>query len=492
MKIYCTSIGHETNVFSPIPTSLDNYREGLLYMPSTGEGKEILNGPVDNEDVGAIALARGHEIHLGLLAFAQPSRPLNAGDYKLLKDEIINNLKAALPVDMVLMFLHGAQVAEGCNDCEGDIIQSVRAIVGPDVPIGIEIDLHGNITDKMIDNCDVLIACKEYPHTDFGDRAVELVDIMEQVIKKKCKPASAFVRVPMFGSFFTTREPMRSFVDEMIALEGKEGVLSISLGHGFPWSDIPEAGAGVLVVTDNDKAKANNMAEDIAKRFFGLRHKIKAPMLSVAEALDRAAAADKWPVTIADITDNPGGGAAGDSTFILREILNRGMKDVALAMIWDPVAVQMATNAGIGAQISLRIGGKAGPMSGNPVDIRIKVIALAENPTQYAQGQDHSLGLCAAVEVDGVQIVLNSLRQQTFTPECFTKLGIDPLEKKLLVVKSHQHFHETFSPFSSDIIYATPPGTVSKNFTKIPFKNITRPVWPIDKVPFTVFDREWS
>jgi microcystin degradation protein MlrC len=492
MRIYSTSIGHETNVFSPIPTSLDNYREGLLYMPSTGEGKKILDGPVDNEDVGAIAFARGYDVHLGLLAFAQPSRPLNAYDYKLLKDEIINNLKAALPVDMVLMFLHGAQVAEGCNDCEGDIIQNIRAIVGADVPIGVEIDLHGNITDKMVDNCNVLIACKKYPHTDFGDRAFELVDIMEQVAKNEYRPTSALVRVPMFGSFFTTREPMRSFVDEMMALEGKDGVLSISLGHGFPWSDIPEAGASVLVVTDNDKVRAKSMAEEIAKRFFGLRHEIKATMSSVDEALDRAAEAKQWPVTIADITDNPGGGAAGDSTFILQKILNRGIKDVALAMIWDPIAVQMATRAGVGAQISLRIGGKAGPMSGNPVDTQAKVIALAENPTQYAQGQDHSLGLCAAVEVDGVQIVLNSLRQQTFTPECFTKLKIDPLEKKLLVVKSHQHFYETFSPFSSDIIYATPPGTVSKNFAEIPFKNITRPVWPIDKVPFTVFNREWS
>ena len=180
------------------------------------------------------------------------------------------------------------------------------------------------------------------------------------------------------------------------------------------------------------------------------------------------------------------------NSFLLREILDRGMRDVGIAMIWDPVAVKMAAAAGVGAEISLRIGGKAGPMSGDPVDMDAKIIGLAENPTQYAQGQDHSLGHCAAVEAKGIQIVLNSIRQQTFTPECFTKLGIDPKEKKLLVVKSHQHFHETFSPFSADIIYATAPGTVGKNFAEIPFQNITRPVWPIDDVPFTVFGRKWE
>jgi len=492
VKIYTINMGHESNAFSPVPTSLDSFREDLLYLPSTGEGAELPERFKDGDNIGGFALRKGHEVVPGLIAFAQPSQPMSSEGYQTLKSEILNNLKNAMPVDAAILFLHGAHMAHGCDDCEGDILRGVRDIVGPDVPVGIEIDLHGNITEAMINSVDVLIACKEYPHTDFGDRAEELVDIMERVVAGEHKPVIGYAKVPMFGSYFTTREPMRSFVDEIMAMEGRDGILSISLGHGFPWGDFPEAGGSVVVVGDGDQSKAQTLADTLAKRFFAMREEIVSPTFSVEGALDDAIAHPGGPVIIADLTDNPGGGAAGDSTFFLRALLARNITGVAVGMIWDPMAVKFAKMAGVGARIQMRIGGKTSAMSGEPLDVEAKVIALSDDATQEGETDADPLGACAAIEVNGVQIVINSMRQQTYGPECFTQLGIDPKKMKIVVVKSHQHFHARFSPFASKIIYAEAPGSVSGDFHSVPFQRISRPVWPLDSVPFVAFNREWK
>ncbi|MEI9889210.1 MAG: M81 family metallopeptidase [Rhizomicrobium sp.] len=492
MKVYCVYMGHETSAVSPIPTSLSSYRDDTLYVPSTGEGAALLKKIAEGQAVGAIAARRGHDVTVGLAAFAQPSRPTPASDYQMLRAEALRNLQAAMPVDLVIMFLHGAQMAEGCDDCEGDILEAVREIVGPDVPVGVEIDLHGNVTRRMIANADVIMACKEYPHSDFGLRAQELVELMERAVRGDCKPTMAYARVPMFGSFPTTLQPMRGFVDEILALEGKDGILSVSVGHGFPWADFPEAGGTVIVVSDNDKPKAQALADRLAQRVFAMRRDIWAPRMPVGQALDRALKSTRFPVVLADMIDNPGGGAPGDATHILRALLDRGITDAALAMIWDPVAVRLAFDAGVGARIPLRIGGKVSALGGAPVDLDATVIALNEHPVQHGQGYAAALGSAAAIEAAGIQIVLNTLRQQTFTPECFTELGIDPRRRKYLIVKSQQHFHEHFSAFASDIIYVDTPGCTGLNFADLPLRRISRPVWPIDETPFEAFGRRWE
>lgn len=489
MKVYCASLLHETNRLSPIPTNLDSFREGLLLLPSELEpGFDDTVGP----NFTALMRMRGHEAICGLVATAQPSMPTVRADYDRLRGELLGNLRAALPVDAVMLFLHGAMVAEGCDDCEGDILTAVRAIVGPDVPVGVELDLHGNITEAMATCADILISCKEYPHTDFADRAFELADLTEQAVARTIRPVVALARAPMLGTYFTTREPMRGFVDATTAREGQGGILSTSLMHGFAWADFPGAGGSVIVVADGDRALAASTAQEIAGEFFALRDAIATPLIGVEAAIDTALQASGRPAVIADMTDNPGGGAAGDSTFILAEILRRGLDDVALAMLWDPVAARTAAVAGEGATLPLRIGGKCGPGSGPPLDVVARVLRVRDDASQMAQGAPAPLGLAVAIAVNGVEIVLNTLRNQVFSPSCFTELGIDPLAKRLLVVKSHQHFHETFAPFAAKIVHAMAPGTVSQDYARLPLQRIARPVWPIDTTPFTAFGRCWS
>ena len=480
MKIYVAALAHETNTFSPIPTRLSSFEAGVLYRPKPGEDPpDVLVG---YDDMIRIARERGHEVVVGPAAWAQPSGLLARRDYETLRDGILAGLGQAMPVEAVLLMLHGAQMAIGYDDCEGDLLARVRRLVGHDVPIGVELDLHCNITEQMVDTATAIIACKEYPHTDFPDRARELVDIIDRTAKGEIRPVMERFRVPMLSKFHTTYEPMRSFVDKTAALEGRDGVLSVTLAHGFPWGDMPDVGSSVVVV-GTDRVRAKALAEEIGREFFALRTDVPGRLRSIDEVLDRAAAHDGLTV-IADVADNAGGGAASDSTFLLRAMIGRGMTRAALGMIWDPVAVEIAADAGTGARIPMRIGGKMGPASGTPVDVMATVIAVADDPGQLSlDGRTiDRLGRSAAIDVGGIQVVLNSRRQQVFIPDCFRELGIDVAGLKTVVVKSSQHFHAQFSPFATQILYCDTPGTLNNDFGSLPYRKIRRPIWPIDPV----------
>ncbi|HEY0300625.1 MAG TPA: M81 family metallopeptidase, partial [Rhizomicrobium sp.] len=361
MKFYCASISHETSRFSPIPTNLDSYREGGLYLPSTGEGADLLGEALDGTDWVSLLRALGHEAVCGPLASAQPSRPTAKAAYQLIKRELLETLRAALPLDGVLLFLHGAQVAEDVDDCEGDILTAVRAIVGPDIPVGVEMDLHGNVSDAMVGKCDVLLSCLEYPHTDFGSRARQLAGLIVRAAQGAIHPVNVRRRVPMLGTYYTTASPMREFVDWAKSFEGRDGILGVNVTHGFAWADIADCGAGVVVCSDGDAEAAGALADRIAERYFALRDAIRSPLLGTDEVMAQALAHPGRPVVIADITDNPGAGAACDSTFLLRALLAAGVTESAAGMIWDPIAVEIAHRAGVGARLAMRIGGKTGP-----------------------------------------------------------------------------------------------------------------------------------
>lgn len=485
MKIFTGALVHETSSFSPIPTSAKNFRQR---RPGVHASTQDLLAIGDTGAVGRwiqMAAERGHDIVLGASASAGPSGLTVQADYEAMRDALLEDLAAALPVDMVVLFLHGSQMAFGYVDCEGDVLTRVRALVGPDVPIGVELDLHCNVTSAMVENATVIMACKEYPHTDFGDRAVDLFNLIERAAKGEIRPVTSFRRIPMLNLFFTTRAPMRQFVDFTAALEGEGGILSISLNHGFTSADTKEAMASVIVVTDDDGSRGDEFAEALARTFFALREIAGPKTLGIDAALDAALAAPPGkPVVLADGSDNPGGGSAGDSTFILQRILERGIEGAAVAMIWDPMAVHIAADAGPGAKLPLRIGGKVSKMSGEPLDVMAEVLAVAEAPMQqsFSEALDTGLGPSVAIRVGGCDIVLNSRRVQTFSPHVFTELGIDPTQKRLLVVKSNQHFYARFAPMAETVLYADAPGTTSNHVAGRPYRNLSRPIWPLDPV----------
>jgi microcystin degradation protein MlrC len=277
---------------------------------------------------------------------------------------------------------------------------------------------------------------------------------------------------------------MRGFVDRMYALEGRDGVLSVSLGHSFPWADVPDVGVKTLVVTDGDRAKGEALARSLGEEIFALREAARPTFLTMDEALDRALAIEGGPVVIADVSDNSGGGAPGDATFFIRRVRERGITDVASGYYWDPIAVRFCMEAGLGARFDLRIGGKCGVASGDPIDLLVTVRGLADNVTQSFAGAPNNMGAAAWVSADGLDLLLTTQRTQVFHPEGMSKVGLDPTTRKIVIVKSTQHFHAGFAPIAKAVLYAAPPGTLQPSFESLPYTKLSRPYWPRVEDPF--------
>jgi microcystin degradation protein MlrC len=482
MRVFSGSLATETNTFGPMPTGLTSFKDrGYFPAGQHPDQMTFFSGPLwaarlRGKDAGWTLIE-------GMVAGAQPSGTTTRFAYETLRDELLADLRAALPVDMVVLGLHGAMVADGYDDCEGDLLERVRAIVGPDIVVGAELDPHNHLTPAMVGNADILVSFKEYPHTDVLERGLEVVDLCAAMVAKKIKPVVAVVDCEMVVTVHTSREPARGFVDRLQSLEGKDGVLSISVSHGFPWGDVPEMGTKVLVYTDGDQAKADALARQLADELIGMRDALTVDYPGIDESLDAALAFDDGPTVLADGSDNPGGGAASDSTFILRRMVEREIRNAVVGPIWDPIAVRIAFEAGEGARLALRIGGKIGPLSGDPMDLMCTVKALRENMVMTGLANaPMALGDCALVESDGIEIVLVTLRNQAMGTDMFTQLGCDLAAKKIIVVKSSQHFYASFSKVAKHVIYAGAPGSVTKDLHTLPYRRIRRPKWPMDSV----------
>jgi microcystin degradation protein MlrC len=479
MRVFTGSLATETNTFGPMPTGLSSFRDRGYYAAGQHpDNMTMFAGPL----WAARDRARTHGWTLieGMVAGAQPSGITTRHAYETLREELLTDLKAALPVDMVVIGLHGAMVADGYDDCEGDLLACVREIVGPDVVIGGELDPHNHLTDAMVRNADVLIAFKEYPHTDILERAFELVDLCAAKVEGQVDPVAAVVDTEMIVMMHTSRNPARAFVDRIQSLEGQDGILSISVSHGFPWGDTPDMGTKILVYADGDAAKAQALARQLADELIAQRDGFGMESPGIDTALDQALAFDGHPVVLADGADNPGGGAAGDSTFILRRMLERGIGNAAIGPMWDPIAVRIAFDAGVGATLMMRIGGKVSPASGDPVDALCTVKALMPNLVMTGlAGTQVAMGDCALIEMAGIEVVLITLRNQAMGTDLFTQLGCDLAARKIVVVKSSQHFYASFSKVAKHVIYVAAPGAVTFDLTTVPYKKIRLPKWPL-------------
>lgn len=484
MKLFIAQFETETNTFAPMPTGWEGFREFGLRR---GDGSLVEPAGIGCylAEIRAMAEADGHEVVESVCTGAQPSGIIQRAVYETLRDQILEDLQAALPVDAVQLFLHGAMVADGYDDCEGDLVARIRAIVGAGVAIGVELDLHCHLTQRLCDAADVIVCFKEYPHTDIVDCARDVYRITMDTVAGRVRPTMGVYDCRMVGLWHTTSEPMLGFVKRMQSLEGRDGVLSVSFGHGFPWGDVPESGAKVWVITDNDQARADALAAELGAEIWAMRDATRPRYVAPDEAIDQALAISGRPVVLADVADNPGGGAPGDSTFILRRLVDRGVGNYALGCIWDLGAVQIACNAGEGARFPMRIGGKCGVTSGDPVDLIVTVKKILAEHSQYVWNMTWNLGRSVWLQTDdGGDIVLTSIRNQVLAREAFTALGIDLSSKTLIVVKSTQHFHSAFSPIAKEVIYVATPGAISPDFANIPYRHRDLNYWPRVDNPF--------
>jgi microcystin degradation protein MlrC len=483
MKVFIATLGTETNTFAPIPTGLRGFEDTLL-LRGTGSRETPTLFSEALHVWRRRAEARGWDVIESIAVFAQPAGLTVRSVYEGFRDEILADLKAAGGADIILIQMHGAMVADGYDDCEGDLMHHLRD-AAPDAVLGLELDPHCHVTDEMIDACDLIVCFKEYPHIDATPRAEELFTLAADTAEGKIRPVIRDFDCRMINTYMTMVEPMRSFVDTYSAAEGKDGILSLSLAHGFPWADVERVGTRMLAIADGDADRAQAAAEQWGRAFIAQRHEICKPFPDLDAALDRAEAANAHPVVLADMADNAGGGAPSDATFLLRALLDRGLTNVVTGIYWDPIVVGLLTDAGIGATLDIRLGGKMGPMSGDPVDLSVTVRNIGHDMRQTFGGSSMPLGTVVWVTAQGLDIFINDTRSQTFHPDAFTQLGITLADKAMVCVKSSNHFYAGFEPIASEVIQVATPGAITPDFANIPFTKRDTRYWPRVEDPWS-------
>ena len=481
-KLFMAGLMTETNTFSPIITTLADFEEQGLYRgDGTRHAPDALH-LLAMSHWRKLAKADGWDIAEGLAAFAQPAGATDSDCYGFLRDALLDDLRQAGEVDVVLLNLHGAMVAEGIDDCEGDLLQAIRQITGPDVAIGALLDLHAHLTPAMVRSADLLVSYKHYPHDDIADRADELFRLASEVVDRKIAPVPAVADCCLIGLWPTTGPAMASIVDSMTDLEKRPGMLSVSLVHGFPWGDVKHAGSRTLVYADGDTGKAEAAALEIAEQFHTAREAVASRYRSIEEALDAAADIAHGPIVLADMADNAGGGAPSDATFLLQAMFARGTTDAVSGCYFDPQSVERCFAVGVGASARIELGGKHGAASGPSLSIEGRVMALKSDHWQTGLGGSRiPLGRSALVETRGILIAICSVRAQVFAPDAFTGLGVDVEAMHVIAVKSTQHFHSRFAPIAREIIYVAAPGAISPQYDLLSFAKRDRDVWPISR-----------
>jgi len=491
VKLFLAMMSHETNTFSNVPTDRRQFEARNLHY-----GGEILEAYRDTGTClgGMIDVATRHGITLvpSVAAAASPAGRVTTEIYRAVKERMLADLAAAGRVDGVLLDLHGAMVPEGMDDGEGDLITAVRAAVGPNVPIAVTLDFHGNLSSAIVHDASVLHGYKTYPHVDMAERGVEAASRLIDVINGRLRPTAAFRKPPLLpplGNQGTARGPMRRLYDLADEMERDPRVISVSVFAGFPFADIPDAGLGVYVVTNDDQPLAEQLAERLARVAWEHRREFLHEALPVKDAVAKALAAPGRPIVLADMADNTGGGAAGDGTEILRELVRVGARSSVVACIWDAAAVEACIRAGVGSRVTLDVGGKVDDRHGAPMRVTGTVRTLSDGRFMHKgpmmRGLPGRLGPTAVLDVDDVKVILISYRWQTLDPEMIRFVGIDPMAEKVVVVKSTIHYRAAFEPIAKEIIEVDAPGLSSSNLARFHFERIRRPIFPLD--PETTF-----
>jgi microcystin degradation protein MlrC len=484
MRVAVGGISHETNTFCRGESTLANFQERAW-----AEGEQMIerNRGVRNYIGGIIDAAEQQGIELAptFFASATPSATISADTYDTLRGNLLSAMTAVGEIDAVCLTLHGAGVADGIDDIEGDIIQHVRELYGPDMPIVVTLDLHGNITDQMVEHADALLGVNLYPHTDSYDRGVEAIELIPKLVAGEVKPVMHLTVLPMMVPSTTTNLSPAKDVNELCwEVETRDGVIDCTFYHGFAPADIPKVGISVLAIADGDADLARQVSEGIAGHIWEIREQFRVTPTPPAEAFRQALASDGRPVIINEKADNPGGGGPGDGTHLLRAMIEADLQEACFGFIYDPETAAQAHAAGVGFTIDIRLGGKTEELHGEPIETRAYVKALTDGrfiqQSPMGRGGKVDLGKMARLVIGGIDVLVSSIRTQTLDDEVFRLHGIDVTRYKIVAIKSSNHFRAGFEPISHAIIRADTPGLVSADLSTFDYKRLQRPIWPLD------------
>ncbi|MBC8356170.1 MAG: M81 family metallopeptidase [Planctomycetes bacterium] len=491
MRIAIGGISHETSTFVKTPTTRNDFESGFGLF----RGQQIIERFTGaNICVGGFiegAKKHGFEVVPLLWTFAYPSGLIVREVYESLKNEFLQRLKdeesANGAVDGVLLDLHGAMVVEGIDDGDGDIIASVREVVGPDRPIIVTQDLHGNHSQFRVDQADAIIGFDTYPHIDMAERGREAADLIVATLSGDVNPVMALRQLPLFWNVpcqVTALPPMDELIRRVHDLELREGILSVTVATGFPWADVPDMGASVIVVADDDSTLARAAADELGDWIWENRHRWSCPPTSVREAIEKGVAGGEYPIVLADHADNTGGGSPGDSTEILRTFLDLQLTDAVVLYVVDPEVIEQAHAAGVGKRIAASVGGKSDPIQGPPVDMNAQVMSLSDGDFTYDgpmyAGLTGNMGRSAWLQQDDVSVVVVTAHEQPLGPAFARTLGIECEKMKYIAVKSAAHFRASFEKFAGVIINVDAEAIQTHDFAKLKYRKRQREFYPVE------------
>ncbi len=493
MRIVTGGIAQETNTFQWQPTTLEDF--GRPGFGTLARGEQILamegTGTVYG---GAVAEARRQGIDLIPTAYGavMPGGRVARAAFDTLCEEILTGIEAALPVDGVFLVLHGAMALEDHDDAEGLLLAAVRDAVGPEVPIVAPLDLHTNLSDEMVALADALVGYKHYPHTDMPETGAQALRILAAIVRREARPTIAHARLPLIApnqSMVTTwQSPLKTAIDRARELEREPGVLAATVLGGFPFADVPFAGLATIVVTDGEPDLAHRAANELAAICWERRTDFTIRPTPVAEAIERAMAGPEGSVyVLADIADSGASGTAGDGTTVLRALMEAGARSAAVAQIMDPEAVAACITAGVGSEVTLSVGGKHDELHGPPVEVTGMVRLIHEGSFKVAgamgAGTLASRGRTIVLEIggrDGIELQLTEVRGHPHDLNFFRAFGIEPTERRILVLKSAAHFRAAFEPIATEVIEVDAPGISSPNLSSFDYRRLRRPIYPLD------------
>ena len=493
MRIAVGGIEAETSDFSPIALPLSTFllsdrcmdEDGLLAC--SGEANNVIHGLVKG------VRENGADLVPLFSAYGGSARHPTRATHEALKERLLAPLRAAVPVDGVLLSLHGGYAVEGLHDGDGDIMKAVREVVGPDCPVISVHDPHCNIGPYLAGNATAMIIMDTYPHIDMAARGLEAVAMMVRTIRGEIRPTMGFCPIPMFWAapkMISAEEPCLSMYEHLFELERQPGVLTASIGFGYQWADNPTVGASTVVVMDGDAEGAQAQADELGRYLWGRKDDWQRAPVAPADALDEGERVGKYPIILADQADNPGGGAPSDSTEILRLFIERNLQDAAVLYVCDPETAQIAKAAGVGAMVDVEVGGKSHPLCGDPVQMRAEVLAVTDGRFVYDgpmwENLPDDFGDSALLKFGGINIAVISGLHQPVDLAFSRSLGLDCRKLRYICVKSTGHFRSGFGPIAGSIFNVDASGVFTQDFAKLPFKNLGRKVYPMD--PNTVFD----
>jgi microcystin degradation protein MlrC len=494
-KVFSASIMHESHSFCILPASLARFHEAGGYKRDDEIPKAFRGTRTEWGAVFDLADEFGWQVVHPLYANTMPTGPVTREAYEHFSDVILSGLRRAMPVDGLLLPLHGAMLTEHVDDAEGEFLRRIRDIVGPAIPIAVTLDLHANVGPALARHANIVSTYRTTPHVDLYETAQRAGRLLQRAMNGEIRPTVAYAQGRMFNSLdqgrtISGKGPMVDILAKAKAILAREpNILDIGINAGFDWSDKANVGSSVLVTGEGRNPRYQRVADELIEFAWQTRKDKTIELLPLDQAMRIAKEPSngKGPLLIGDYTDCPAGGGMGDGTNLLKAMIDAGIEDAVLGAISDPAAAEMACKAGIGATVTLKLGGKYDPsFGGKPIEVTGRVLAVSDGNAvrkgPFATGTIAAFGRSCLVQVGTVKVIIASVRNQIDDREQFRIFGIDPERVNVLACKAMNHFRADFEKMGRRLIYADSGGITSFDWKRYPYKRVRRPVWPLDDI----------